>query len=42
VKLELDWKIVMTRQEYSFWRLDLEVDECGQSHAILDQDHPEV
>jgi hypothetical protein len=21
----------MTGREYSFWRLDLEVDECGQS-----------
>jgi hypothetical protein len=29
--LELDWKIVMTRQKYFFWRLDLEVDECRQS-----------
>jgi hypothetical protein len=29
--LELDWKIMMTGREYSFWRLDLEVDECGQS-----------
>ena len=29
-KLNIERRISMTRQEYSFWRVNLESDECGE------------
>ena len=33
-KLNIERRILMTKQEYSFWRVNLESDECGEPNGV--------